>query len=449
MKKLSKSSKIAIFFLLTGIYFFSYFHRIAVPGTIFNEIQATFNLSASGVATLGTLCLYIYGFMQFFAGILADAFGALRVLLTGGALLTAGSFAFSLAPEVGTLFASRALVGFGASLIYVCLFKFLHQLFSSRDFPAFLGLALFIGYAGGLFGTLPLERLVYWLSWRLAFVWISGVSFVFLVAAAILTRYKIGFLSQERSSFSGEMMWQVYTNQESFPIIICAVINFAIYFLMQAMLGRKFLQDFASFSSLTATGFTCLMIFVSMSASLLAGFSTRFLNRRKPIMMAATVICLLAVSLLLAGVSGLRLGKLFLLPYLLLGLCSGASLVFSTSVREINPAQAVGTAVGFLNGVCYLSIALLMNLSGWVMDFFAPRRMDSPGSIIYPAGAYRSIFAGCWVLAFISLLVCLRIKETAGNKQEVLKTEPAVEEKKVRKEQKKKNQQEEEQLTLF
>jgi len=449
VKKLSESTRITIFFLLTGIYFFSYFHRIAVPGTIFNEIQATFNLSASGVATLGTLCLYIYGFMQFFAGILADAFGALRVLLTGAALLTAGSFAFSLAPEVGILFASRALVGFGASLIYVCLFKFLHQLFSSRDFPAFLGLALFIGYAGGLFGTLPLERLVYWLTWRLAFIWISGVSFVFLVAAAILTRYKIGFLPQEKSNFSGDLMWQVYTNRESFPIITCAVINFAIYFLMQAMLGRKFLQDFTSFSSLTATSFTCVMIIISMSASLLAGFGTRSLNRRKPIMMTATGISLVAVSLLLAGVSGLPLGKLFLLPYILLGLSSGASLVFSTSVREINPAQAVGTAVGFLNGICYLSIAFLMNLSGWVLDFFAPRKMDSPGSIVYPAAAYRSIFVGCWVLAFISLVVCLRIKETAKNSQEVLTTEPSVGEKKVRKEQKRKKKQEDDQLTLF
>ncbi|MCM8769699.1 MAG: MFS transporter, partial [Candidatus Omnitrophica bacterium] len=387
MKKLKESVRIALFCLLCSLYFFSYFHRIAVPGTIFNELQASFNLSASGVASLGTLCLYIYGFMQFFAGILSDAFGSLKVLLTGGVLLTAGSFAFSLAPELGILFASRALVGFGASLIYVCLFKALHELFSRRDFPVFLGVALFLGYSGGLFGTLPLERLVALAGWRATFFWLSVVNGLFLLAAFFLAKMKVGFNQEKAQSFSGEMMWEVYTNRNAFPIITSAVINFSLYFLLQAMLGRKFLQDFSGFDSLTATSFTFGMIFVSMGVSLLAGFGTRALNRRKPIMVAATSLCFIAVSLLVMGVFGFPLGKFFLLPYLLLGFSSGASLVFSTSVREVNPAEAVGTAVGFLNGVCYLSIAVLMNLSGWVMDRYAPRSITSFGAIIYPAGA--------------------------------------------------------------
>ncbi|HOJ40963.1 MAG TPA: MFS transporter, partial [bacterium] len=290
MKKLTNSTRILLFGLMCSLYFFSYFHRIAVPGTIFNEIQETFVLSASGVASLGTICLYIYGFMQFFAGLLADALGALKVLLVGAGLLTAGSFAFAGAPETGTLFASRALVGFGASLIYVCLFKALHELFSSRDFPAMLGVALFLGYSGGLFGTLPLERMVSAIGWRAAFFWISAVASLFLVGATLTVRWKVGFQPEKSSSFSAERMWQVYTNRQSFPVIISAVINFSIYFLIQAMLGRKFLQDFSGFSSLAASSFTCGMIALSMTASLLAGFGTRALNRRKPIMVAATVI---------------------------------------------------------------------------------------------------------------------------------------------------------------
>ncbi|MCM8757328.1 MAG: hypothetical protein NC823_02480, partial [Candidatus Omnitrophica bacterium] len=229
-------------------------------------------------------------------------------------------------------------------------------------------------------------------------------------------------------------------------------------FLLQAMLGRKFLQDFSGFDSLTATSFTFGMIFVSMGVSLLAGFGTRALNRRKPIMVAATSLCFIAVSLLVMGVFGFPLGKFFLLPYLLLGFSSGASLVFSTSVREVNPAEAVGTAVGFLNGVCYLSIAVLMNLSGWVMDRYAPRSITSFGAIIYPAGAYQAIFVGCWLLAVFSLASSLRIRETVSHPQMPVSEQegnslPRPEKEKIaeekRDEGRKKEDKGEEQLTLF
>lgn len=80
-------------------------------------MQAEFRASASAVAGLGALFLYIYGGMQLFAGMMSDRFGVMRVLLAGGLLLTAGALVFPLAPSLVWLYAARALVALGASLI--------------------------------------------------------------------------------------------------------------------------------------------------------------------------------------------------------------------------------------------------------------------------------------------------------------------------------------------
>lgn len=208
----NKKTIILIFLSINAVYFFAYFQRIAVPGTIFNELQTSFLLSASAVATLGTLYLYIYGGMQFFAGIMADRLGAGRVLITGGALLSAGSILFPLSHS---------------------------------------------------------------LTYHFAVGW-------------------------------------------------------------------------------------------------------------------------------------------FLFGYILLAVSSGASPVYTTSMKELNPAEAAATAVGFLNGICYLSVSLFINLAGFGLDRFRASAIHTSQAVIYPTQAYLTIFIGCLLLAAASCFTSFFIHESYG-----------------------------------
>ena len=54
MNPMKRSVRLALLGCLSGIYFLSFFQRVAVPGTLFNPLQAGFGLTASGVAALGT-----------------------------------------------------------------------------------------------------------------------------------------------------------------------------------------------------------------------------------------------------------------------------------------------------------------------------------------------------------------------------------------------------------
>jgi len=54
-----KRVEIAILVCMLAVYFFSYFQRVAVPGTVFDEIQATFGVTATAVTALGAFsCIF-------------------------------------------------------------------------------------------------------------------------------------------------------------------------------------------------------------------------------------------------------------------------------------------------------------------------------------------------------------------------------------------------------
>ncbi|HEY3417200.1 MAG TPA: MFS transporter, partial [Armatimonadota bacterium] len=69
------SSAIILLACMNGIYFFSYFHRVAVPGTVFNELQHDFGATAGAITLLSAIYLYIYGGMQLIAGVMNDKLG--------------------------------------------------------------------------------------------------------------------------------------------------------------------------------------------------------------------------------------------------------------------------------------------------------------------------------------------------------------------------------------
>ena len=409
----NKKTTLLIFLSINAVYFFSYFQRVAVPGTIFNELQTSFLLSASAVATLGTLYLYIYGGMQFLAGMMADRLGAGRVLITGGALLSAGSILFPLSHSLTALYLNRALVGFGASLIFISIIKELDNLFDTRDFPFFLGASLVLGYSGGLFGTLPFERAVHFFGWRNSLL-AAGILCSLAVICMSLLLQKTGQLAKKDLNFSLQVIRNIVRNKISVPVIFSGSINFSVYFLIQATLGKKFLQDCYHLDSRTAAGFTFVMMLVAIFCSLFSGYFSRAIGRRKPIMVGATSVTLFSILLMiLALIHHFTVGWL-LLGYILLAMSAGASPVYTTTMKELSPAESAATAVGFLNGICYILVSFLINLSGFGLDRFRASAIHTSQAVIYPPQAYLTIFIGCLLLAAASCFTSFFIRESYG-----------------------------------
>jgi MFS family permease len=410
---MKKSAKVLILMSIGGIYFCSYFQRIAVPGTIFDELQSAFTLSASGVAALAAIYLYIYGGLQPLVGILVDSWGAGRTILASGLLLSIGSLLFPLSHSVFMLYFTRVLIGIGAAMVFVSLAKEVDELFGVKDFPLFLSFGIIMGYTGGLFGTYPFEQLVRLQGWRaaLSLVGILGVACLFIAAVLF---YRTGRLRQKKGIIWGGYFLQVLKNRSFYPLILTGSLNFSIYFLLQATIGKKFLQDFCGLSSGKAASFTFIMMLVCMAGVLLAGLGSTYFRRRRPFLLFSALATLASSLMLLAGVQGDWPRGFFLACYILLAMASSLTPVFATSAKELNPREASGTSIGIINASMYIVVALLTSAGGFILDAFSHEAIKTPTAVLYPMEAYRMIFMVCSALAVVSFISSLKIRESAG-----------------------------------
>ena len=392
----------------------SFFQRVAVPGTVFDEIQSEFQLSASGVAGLGTVYLYLYGGLQPLAGILSDSWGAGRTILVSGLLLTVGALAFPCAGSVTLLYLTRALVGIGAAMFYVSMTKEVDELFDERDFPLFVGLGVVLGYSGGLFATYPLARLVQGQGWRPALFEVGIACFLFWSAAALLLR-RTGRLGRRTHIGFGGWVKVVLRNPGFVTLTASGTINFSIYFLLQATLGKKFLQDTCGVPSSEAAAFTFTMMLVCMTGVLLGGLLGRHTGRRRPFMLCASLLTLTAASLLLLGVVNSLPRGYFLACYTLLAIASSFSVIYTTAAKELNPREAAGTSIGLLNAGAYLGVALLTSAVGFILDAYADQAVKTATAVLYPRQAYRAVFGLCVALAAVSCACAWSFRERAAD----------------------------------
>lgn len=404
---------LTIFAGMTAMYFFSYFNRVAIPGTIFNEVQSEMGLTAAAVTNLGAIFLYVYAFAQLFIGIWADRYGGLKTLLVGSVIMCIGSILFPLSNNITMLYISRALSGFGSSFMYLCIIKETDRMFG-KDFAPMLGIAYFIGFTGGLFGTLPFEMLVSATNWRAALLAI-GIASAMALLLAFFTSRKALAEKLPLSKFSFAKLFALFKNKYYLYVLFCASTNYTLYFVLQTTVGKKFLEDVVKMTSKDAAAVTFVMMTGSMLTALFSGIISRMLgNRRKVFMIFATFMTMSSAFMLLAGTKFQIGGWFFLICYIILGISSGFSTIFISSARELNPPDSIGIAVGVVNSTLYVFIALSANMTGLIMDLFSSQALKTGSSVIYPAAAYSSIFLVMLLTAFVSFLISLFTKETYG-----------------------------------
>ncbi|MGI6383878.1 MAG: MFS transporter [bacterium] len=409
-----KRDLLLIIALMNVVYAFSYFQRVAIPGTIFDELQADMALSSSAVTMLGSIFLYVYGGMQAFSGALVDRIGPVRILLTGGTVLAAGSLLFPLSGTLTMLYVSRFIMGLGASLIYLSLVKQIDGHFNSKHFSILLSMTLFIGYSGGLLGTRPFEAAVQVFGWRKPLLAVGISSALAVIICAFVARRTAVSRRQPIDTHVFPALKRVLKNRDSCVGSYAVSIIFAIYMLVASVIGKKMLQDCCSLSSAAAASYTFLLVLFSVIAVSLSGLISRLAgNRRRLLLIFSAVMLLTSLCLAVPVLLG---GAVWILPsFILLGASSMATPICCAYIKEVNDPAYAATSVGVYNGAAYLSVALLCNGAGVVLDCFGAGVKTTAFAVRYPPEAYGVILAGCFVLALSAFISVCFVRETYGN----------------------------------
>lgn len=417
MKKTRQNRLVALLLIAIGcaIYFFANFLRVAVPGTIFDELQAGLELSASQVTGLGSFFMYPYALAQLPVGLLVARYGGRRTIAGSCILFLFGALLFPLAQHYALLAFSRLVTGVGSAGVFLSLIDLTVRTFR-RHAGIFSGFVVMIGYTGGIVATAPFSWAVARFSWRPTLLFIGFLVGVAYALFLLLCRAAPPRRVRAEVAFHPGIYFRLLKNPANRHFCFYCL-NFGVFYVLVTVLGKKFLEDVAGFSGERAAAVFSVVVACSAIGNGVLGFLSRLAgNRRKLFFLLPTVTCSLTVLASMATAFFGWSGWLPAVGIVLLAFFSSTNSITIPYAMEINAPGQGGLVIGMLNSLSYLMVAVLGNLGGVVLDLFTPETVETGGRIVYPPSAYGVIFGVLFLMSLVTLRQLSRLPETYGRR---------------------------------
>jgi len=415
--------RLSVMLYFAGVlsYFFCHFQRAAVPGTVFDELQASTGMSAAAISAFGAVFMYVYAVSQFCAGLFADKYGGVRSLLFGSVLFCAGVLFFPLVPAgiPGGMYVSRALAGAGAGVLYIALFKETDRLFAG-SFTLMLGTTAFLGSCGGVCAGLPLAALCGRFGWRGALL-LAAVPQTAVCLTLICLARRAAPVPVLPVKIDLKPYGKVLREPMTWKLFGCYVPAFGVYMVLLAVTAKKFMQDFSGWSSGGAALAPTLMVAAATACSFASGALCRFVRRLTAVYRCSVASVLIGTLIFCFGIV-LRLpGWCFVAAMILTAAAAGFSPVLGALVRETSDPRFSGTCLSFLSGASFVVAAAGANAAGVLMELFAGsgRRIAASAEgaeavVIYPPSSYLAVGVMLAVAAGIACWSSLSLPRTGS-----------------------------------
>lgn len=410
-----------IFGILILAYMLVFFHRMA-PAVVAADLMRSFGTTGAALGSLAAMYFYIYTLMQIPAGVLADTLGARVSVAMGNLVAGSGSILFGMAGSFWEASVGRALVGLGVSVVFVALFKSNSVWFRGRHFGLVSGLVLLFGNMGAIASAGPLAALLEVYSWRSIFVFLGIITILLAALTLLLVRNRpedLGFPSVRqmeghpshpaRQSHWWQDLQTVFASRPIWPVFW---VGYGMVGGMLAFVGLwaiPYLSDVQGLGRTSAATFTSVTLGGFAVGSLLAGWLSDKIGRRKPVILAGTLgYALVCLVLLLVSWRSTLLGMIL---FFLLGFFPGGFIVtFANAKENVAPALS-GMAIGLVNTGLFLGAAIMQPLFGWAMDRGWDGRIVD-GVRIYTAADYRLGLLFMLGFALLALGAAMRVRET-------------------------------------
>lgn len=411
-----------LFLLLCLAYLFVPFQRVS-PAVMAVDIMRDMAIGAPGMGLLASVFFFTFGFMQLPSGLLADSLGPRRTLPLFFALAGAGAILFGLSGSLAGLALSRALMGFGLSVVFICGIKLFSRWFPPSAFARMSGVYLGMGGVGLILGSGPTAQLCTLFGWRTALV-LSGAAGLLIAGLLWLwvrdTPEETGLrppagrlpLPPEASRASAgaaelrQSVAAICASRDFWCIALWFFCQFSIHMSFGGLWGGPYLMDVHGLSRTEAGGALNMMGVGMLAGGPLAGWlSDSVFRARRPVM--------LLNSLLLAGLFALLAGWGESLPrwalyawFFGLAACGMGSLsVGFASVRDLFGDRSTGAGGGLLNTFPSIGVTLFQPLTGLILE--SQGRGDSG----FTAQAYAMSCLLYLGVALLGLVGCLAARE--------------------------------------
>ena len=396
--------------IATTFYFLANIQRVAIPGAIFDTLQGDLGVNASKITLLGAVFCYVYAFCQLIVGMMIDKFGGFRVIFVGAIAFALGALMFPCSDSLPALYLSRALVGFASATFYLSAVREVKKYVHDRNFTLAISYILFIGYSGGIIANAPLVSLITKTGWRETFLGVGFFSLLLCVIYLILFFMFKPIHSEKKVEFSLSPFREILSNKNNINLYIFGSVNYGLYYVLQSVIGKKFLEDFCFYNVKTAALILSVMALVSAFAGTITAFLSRLINNKRAIIFKTYAIlsCLSALSVCLFLMFDIH-SKIIAVIFCIPSFIGSISPLLILTLHLINRYEISATAVAVQNFGFFMMVGILGTVSGLLMNAFEP--LEKNGVLIYSNNSYLLVFGVFFVLSIIEVFCAFRTKD--------------------------------------
>lgn len=406
-----KNNKGIIFTLISLgalFYFFANFQRIAIPGAVFDLLQQELSVSAPYITAFGAIFMYLYAVNQLIIGVLVDRYGGLRVMLTGGIILGIGALLFPISANLPIMYFSRVLVGIGGSCFYLSLIRELREYFSDKNFGIAISVMLCIGYCGGIAANAPFVFVMKYMNWRtilviLALIILAGVLLFIILSPKV--KYPEINRNVKLRTLPFRLVLHKKHNRNLFSFACC---NFGISYAIQAIIGKKFLEDFCCMPTSKAAVVLSIMAVIAAAFNIInASVCKMCHNHRVVFLKNASVITFVSLLIICTClIFNIRTPLIAIIFCILAGNASLTSLLVPV-LHLTNRKMVSGTAVSIMNFCFFTMVGLLGTAMGFLLNLFAPEKVGD--ILVYSNKSYLAVFGLFFLISVFEMYKAMKL----------------------------------------
>ncbi|MBN2568164.1 MAG: MFS transporter [Deltaproteobacteria bacterium] len=400
-----KNYRWGIFAVIGLIYILACFHRMS-PTVIVRDLATSFNSSAVMLGFIASIYFYLYSASQPVVGFFTDRLGPRKVITISTILASLGCLIFGTAPNIYGAILGRALIGMGASGVFIPALKVFASWYRPNEFTTLTGAMIGISGISYIAAALPLACSVSLFGWRLTHVGIAFVSFSLAILCWIIVRdspRERGFraidiadgATLKRPSF---VNLNINNRSKSGPLHILRRLDFwmlfgtmffmgGVSFSFQGLWAIPYLMDVHGLDRIDAGELlTILPLGYVISGPVTGILADRFPVRKQTILFCSIGLGVAAWTLLLIG--GNFSYSIVIVAFFLSGLSAGGVLpVLFSIIKDIFPERIMGTVLGLVNPSAFVGAILYQPLSGIIFE-----RSGKLASGPYADAAYQRLF---------------------------------------------------------
>jgi sugar phosphate permease len=379
-----KAKSLFVFCILAALLSLSMFYRVS-NAVIARNLVKDLGLSTETLGVLGGAFFYSFALLQLPMGILLDRIGPRTVMSLFAIIGAIGAFIFALSHSfTGALF-GRVLLGVGMASMLMGSLKVFVLKFSPQQFATLSGALVSLGTLGSLLASSPLAYLTATVGWRYAFLY-TGVITAILGCLAFWvfrdsSQIRISSSKTEPdANMSLSMMGRLVLGNLSFwKIGFFSFFRYGTFVTLQGLWLGPYLMEAKGFSPIQAGNLIMVLSVGFIAGSSVSGYLLdRVFHSTK--MTTLCGVSLYALSLIpLTGIADIKNPALFSVLFFLIGFFNSYGTFAFAHVKQLFPLRMSGTVTAGINFFSMAGAAILMPLSGKVIEVLTPgTRTDSP-----------------------------------------------------------------------